>query len=104
MSLDDKLRGILGKEGITYPPGAIEKIKQAFADEGYEKMPKAEDYRYEPGAVHSRVITSILKEGNYMTGQEWYDRFVQECKNLEPNHPSIFDPVYEAAKKASGIK
>lgn len=75
MSLEDKLREILfdirqydyDADGNKIPEATdkeyIAQIKQAFADEGYEK-------------VHFDHDT--IRAQGFMTGQEWYERFEKE--------------------------
>ena len=79
----------------------IAQIKATFADEGYVKVPKEvqdtwQEYNHMAG---------------FMTGQEWYDRFMKELPKgtsllidneaIEAYVPGAIDL---AAKKASGIE
>lgn len=98
--LDDKLREIIRHDNDSFgfvcdvfateehdPPyicnctleSKLTKVHQAFADEGYCKLPT--------GGF------SIPKK---MTGQEWYDRFIHEL-HWDSEHPVL------AAQKASGL-
>lgn len=95
--LDENLRAIIqdrmnwkGTEDDT-----IAAIKQAFVQAGYIHVYASQETQ--------AAIANTMLGNKVLTGQEWYDRFVQECKNLEPNHPSIFDPVYIAALRAAGL-
>lgn len=85
MSLDDKLKEILHFcAGNTDNKSLyIPQIKQAFADEGYTKLPK-----------WSGVTL--------MTGQEWYDRFYKEINSI-PYSPLRIHEIWDAAKKAAGL-
>lgn len=100
MSLDERLRDVLFKAagGISdMGDDEVAQIKQAFADEGWTPIQRV-GFRPDKEGFIERYPA-------LMTGQEWYDRFVEECKRIpDGKHPSIFDPVYEAAKKAAGIE
>lgn len=98
MSLDDKLKTLLrevemaGRYGevshVTYDAIA-DKIKQAFADEGYVKEP-----------------TYTVHKPQCVTGAEWYDRFEKELGNSPPELQTpdeITRWVNLAAKKAAGL-
>lgn len=82
MSLDNKLREILSDsydivgKGATVRlnhDGAIAQIKQAFADEGYVKIPQGT-----VGKVDGVKIFSINGDSNIMTGQEFYAAYKRE--------------------------
>lgn len=92
--IDDRLRGIIVEMAMveTFEPDVfVSTIKQIFADGGY--VPIGNDAR------------RAMWLGGYMTGQEWYNRFVveigddaQHCAPL-----SCTCDVLEAAQRASGI-
>lgn len=107
-NLDDKLKEILNGyfEGASIEPinddqdkvAAITDIRQAFADEGYEKR------------VLGRDFTARVDMKEVMTGQEWYDRFGREYPMYpDTNQQShllqskIREEALEAAKRASGV-
>lgn len=81
----------------TVVPQTVEKIKQAFIDDGWVK-----DF----GTVELHVHNAT----NVMTGQEWYDKFIDELVNSESiAEPPItrmkaYNHYLAAAKRASGIK
>jgi hypothetical protein len=108
-TLDDKLGGILDDYGQEMylqseengaPPNltaAIAQIKAAFDEEGYRKH----DWAISPDGV---VFDGI----QYHTGQEWYDRFMeQKLKSVTMLNPAITQVVLteisEAAKRAAGL-
>lgn len=95
--LDNKLRIII--LGLPDPDGGISEgdmvdgiaqIKQAFADAGYVPIgtQKDKDLAYGIDGKYYHV----------MTGQEWYDRFVEEY-----NMWTDSEGVLEAAKRAGGL-
>lgn len=89
--LDKKLREILTPKLPTTIDTQIIRLKQAFADEGYIVL--------QPLTVKS----SDTDATDLMTGQDWYDRFVQEWLSIHrPDLKSI--EILEAAKKAAGVK
>ena len=68
---------------------AVIKIKQAFTDEGY--------------ATEKQIIDRVWNDGT-MTGQEWFNRFMEEADSwLGSAHIGTSNSVIEAAKKAAGI-
>ena len=79
--------------------GVIEQIKQAFKDEKYIQIPKEVEETW-------RTYNHMA---GFMTGQEWYDRFIKELIKLHgkelvgTQEIHIFE-VMKAAKKASGIE
>lgn len=86
--LDDKLTAILkdleyGFEEETYRQ-FVNKIKQAFVDAGW---------------VDAKINNT--DDPLYLTGAEWYAKFVAY---LAPLDKLTFTNVDEAARKASGIK
>lgn len=48
------------------------------------------------------IVISLIKSNNYMTGQEWYDRFIQELGKWSSEHDGLVDPV-GIVKKAAGL-
>lgn len=105
--MDDKLKEILStfaaympgdasintfrKEEDKYAPKFIAQIKQAFADEGYE---------------NTTFKTTELFKGHspeYMTGQEWYDRFEKELRNHHSVKTLLDENYLKLAKKAAGL-
>jgi hypothetical protein len=108
--LDDKLREILADLVWTYDPSRrgdgylehITQIKQAFADEGYDKH----DWSITPSSVQIDGVP-------HMTGQEFYSRFenlVSEAKkdikfNGVDTKVRLTSKAYLLlAKKAAGLK
>ena len=89
MAIDDKLKEIqLNKEVFemgALDDEAIDQIKQAFKDERPDVK---------------RFIEIMDK--SYMTGQEWFDRYVKECLALPKDHN--FTDMLDAAKRAAGLE
>jgi len=99
----------------------VTQIKQAFADEGYEKVEYERTDQREPvverfgslGELGSPKMTihewnKILSNKEIMTGQEWYNRFEKELETWKQygdkvNYMWNTDTVLKAAKKASGL-
>jgi len=107
--LDQKLReiGLYDVSDSRYTelgehPETIARIKQAFADEGYVIIPRFK-------RVHMETLTVKSVDGeevNFMTGQEWHDRFEKELEkisSLGDISPSNLDYIKQAAKKASNL-
>lgn len=77
-----------------------EQIKQAFADAGYEKL-------HEKGAYDTMNEAVANMQKDWMTGQEWYDRFEKEFSKLTTeNYMTAIYPheALKAAQKASGLE
>lgn len=84
---------------------AVAQIKQSFIDAGWLDTTQL-------GGIKSTTI--CRPEGNieFMTGQEWYDRFRSEVSK-QPQFQNVVDnsdtqfggvhPILAAAKKAAGI-
>jgi hypothetical protein len=108
--LDEKLRDIFINDSkskglhddnwenfVVSPDKIIPQIKQAFADEGYQYVTRAED-----------SLVTRYHNGELMTGQEWYDRFVKELNTALPSLP-IFKfntkeaKIIKAVKRAAGL-
>jgi hypothetical protein len=95
-NLDDKLREILTKDGRWYYgyrgkiddeaeeriTKAIAQIKQAFKDDDWVKL---------------------AQEAEYLTGQEWLDRFEKYYVAMSFRDNDTATDVWEAAKGASGL-
>jgi hypothetical protein len=106
-------------EHTEYAPETVEKIKQAFIDDGWINTKQL-------GGIRSTNVA--LPDGSrvdFMTGQEWYDRFAKElpdnntdCAVDYVDGNDACDPVdhatrngrffmrqesLEAAKKAAGL-
>lgn len=120
---DASLNGI---ETDRYP--WVNNIKQAFMDEGWintqpdhyllsslqQSTPTGKltlAYLEEQmDALNKDSSIDWAKRHGYMTGQEWYDRFVSEILSEfayeYPNHLDGYsiDTFLDAAKKASGIE
>lgn len=84
----------------------VAKIKQLFADEGYEKKIGL------IGNISGIKLYSINGDSNIMAGQEWYDRFEKELDkwdrieigtNKGETDFMAIPLVLKAAKKASGL-
>lgn len=99
MNLDDKLREIF----YTHEPAIanadlladdiLPKIKQVFADEPTYAA---------KAALRSRDKFSMPEI--YMTGQEWYERFVKEVA-IQDVFDDHYEPEYlKAARRAAGVK
>ncbi len=113
--------------------GIVGEVKQAFIDDGWVRIPQVE-LEHHPDAITPTLYTvngkevltqsgweaKAIKDGwvhmsnlapsNYMTGQEWYDRFDEAYRDLavypvpNPLHLVKIDSVRHAAKKAAGIE
>lgn len=98
MNLDKRLREILQANtgyGSMSDGHVIAQIHEAFKEAGYSKF----------------NIGEIMKgNSGLMTGQEFYERFEKEIKQLERNRTtyghlySTTEEMFEAARKAAGIK
>lgn len=124
--LDEKLADICANyvDSTVNFAGYVEAIKRAFKDAGYmtqqemydrlkttlddERSRLGHDYN-EALAIAKKAAGIHVVPNNYMTGQEWYDRFqaelkwdtkttINQCEDC--GAPHNYD---EAAKKASGI-
>lgn len=88
MTLDDRLKEILEYHRKD-DPEVITEIKQAFEDEGYK-------------LYNSKFVTEHeRRQGGYLTGREWLDRFVKEAKVSNMN---TWADIEKAAKRASGVE
>lgn len=66
----------------------------------------------DPLADQDTSVTHTLKEHGYLTGSEWYDRFVKEMDSVHPYPIAAFIgaetynqiDIDKAAKRASGIE
>lgn len=122
--LDKKLDEVLDYMGSSYYPGheypdnyepqneelrkeAISKIIQAFNNDGWL------DTKQLGGLKSVNIATPTGERVDFMTGQEWYDKFEKEFdRNIVYNHdPKLQDAFVRAlsyaqewAKKASGIE
>lgn len=101
MSVDVKLRERLFQELMRYcadyeDKDSIDRIIEIFEEEGYIKEID----------VSIPAITPYNPKPKYMTGQEWYERFLEEWKR-SPESGRYGDDhnwaIYETAKRASGI-
>lgn len=123
--LDDKLRGILGREpadsslAIKYADKTIARIKQAFADEGYLSPEQAKEVQELVNQItdvaHKAMVLPTIQPviynkrqqtaQNLMTGQEWLARFEKELDNEWLNHLDIQhkETILEAARRAAGL-
>lgn len=71
-----------------------EELLKAFQDAGYNL------YNSKYVSEHER------RQGGYMTGQEWYDRFekeVRELPQIEPDVNKLWLLLQQAAKRAAGL-
>jgi hypothetical protein len=106
MSIDDKLREIVRDFGLKAEfnsfssdkdlPVVVAQIKQAFADEGWAYLPKMTVTDLEEGR---EWINKNMQQ--VMTGQEWYDKLIEEWLRLPKDHG--FVDMQDAAKRAAGI-
>lgn len=102
MSIDDKLKNLQTHcedcgFATVLSENCIERIKRAFAEEGYSK--RSTITINDPG---SKPINE------FMTGQEFYDRFVKEFNYLVKGHwyfddKTLVADIEKAAKKAAGL-
>lgn len=72
----------------------VKDIKQVFDDAGYEIVPD--------GTIPT--FKSYLKQ--VMTGQQWYDRFASEYKQLrqdDDTYEKLTERMIEAAKRAARL-
>lgn len=125
--LTKKLREFLESVGQTYYfeggeaddeeyADWIQQITQAFIDAGWRE-PDSVHFWYQgvkytgPTAIN-KVINDYVVSTNQMTGQEWYDRFINEfpawdgfiSKEYNDGYADSRMKALEAAKKASGIE
>jgi hypothetical protein len=100
-TLDDKLREILDNhERLVFESTdmAIAQIKQAFADAGYPVSTHLEE---EPKKV--RLTFSNGNRVEYMTGQEWYNRFEKALEDELYGVEFYPDQARQAARKAANL-
>lgn len=96
MKIDDKLKEILsssvGRFVNRAPDKIIADIKQAFADEGYEKP-----------IFPNKLVKEVFEEHKVglMSGQTWYERWLKQL-NSNPGF-LISTDYFEAARRASGL-
>ena len=114
MSLDDRLENIIGNRRIHYKSDESARItaqiKQAFADDPKWVEILEEDDWADPTAAG----TTIQRKKGYLSGQEWYDRFVESLDDEFHfvSKPSVIDSsvyydapnVMKAAKRAAGLE
>jgi hypothetical protein len=117
MSLDDKLKEIMGEQYEPILNNADEwlpQIKKAFADEGYIKIPQIREVKGKLETQHNFVDINNMR---YMSGQEFYERFEKIVSDeiygdTNPTNKVDCESVpyictcdmLEAAKKAAGLK
>lgn len=111
MSLDDKIiEAVLGKplqEGMP-TPNFVEKIKQAFADEGYltpeqkEQTQKLVNMLADQAQLMAKLPVTVSVPGE-MTGRDWYDRFEKEANHDAWITGRDYNRAFRAAKRAAGI-
>lgn len=107
-NLDDKLREIIGYCAESYYPeheygNTHKEQNQKYLEEAVGRIIQVfQDYGVPPKVSDGTLYPLLLKEKNgWMTGQEWYNRFVYEAK-----HTGYFNEDLSlciAAKRASGI-
>lgn len=65
------------------------------------------------GNEKKKLLRITVGDDIYMSGQEWYDRFVDELRNIGsakdrgsavPTKEAIYQAVFKAAGKAAGIE
>lgn len=108
MSLDDKLEDVLKpfmEDGVSdlreLEVEAVSRIKQAFADEGYVKIPTASMTK--EGWIEVSTDRGVRYKGApLLLGQEWYDNFRKEYDKV-PRYEFDMDDVWDAARRAAGI-
>lgn len=104
MSIQDRLQQLADDGFIMLE--AIPRITQAFADEGYAPRQERINLYTENGR---RTSYPLLR-----TGQEWYDRFVEEANKIPDDTeistthgadglPTAKQLAIQAAKKAAGL-
>lgn len=78
-------------------------IKQAFIDDGWVHLAKTD---IEAAKDAEQLGTAIQLKQGYMTGQEWYDKFMELMVDIRSDRDgSILKwTAYQVAKKASGIE
>ena len=105
-TLDDRLREILRADRANELAIAetIAQIKQAFADEGWIKIPQIVEVEGKLETQHNFVDINNMR---YMTGQEWYDRFERELQRVafvdEYDVRNAVNQCWDAAMKAAGL-
>lgn len=88
---------------------AINEIKQAFIDEGWKHdgFSQAVEYMYKKREEGVKPTWLRIGGVEFMTGQEWYDKFYKEAKLQFPHlDDSKFTSygILDAAKKAASIE
>lgn len=88
-SLDDKLRGIFVNDfAFHLNDNTIAQIKQTFADERY-------------------CWQGFRPNSHLMSGQEWYDRFLEELTNMgfakTHKEAAVYMICDTAVKRAAGL-
>jgi bisphosphoglycerate-independent phosphoglycerate mutase (AlkP superfamily) len=83
----------------------FEKVHIAYKEAGYIQNPVTLQMH-----KSMKEMSAELLHNEFMTGQEWYDRFRAEIDadsplvgTLSPASKHVFDEALKAAKKASGI-
>ena len=109
MSLDDKLKEILGKQGAGASDETIPQIKQAFADEAGLTQLIQDTANLYANMKHDALRLGLsYSNTQYLSGQEWYDNFEKEYDQLddtrtggELSHWKAY--IFQAAKRAAGL-
>lgn len=122
MSLDEKLKNIqITRESrvnglkiifdYVLTVDEVAQIKQAFADEGYQKPDELGSIAYSSMLVDG-VVNIVPKQRNLMTGKEWINIYNKKLKQIiEVEYGTEVEPpeiprwlINQAAHRASGIK
>ena len=106
MSLDDKIvQAVIPGFSSNMPvPNFVNKIKDAFAAEGYVQPVKLTRQGAYEATNDSVYLTPTL-----MTGQEWYDRFLKLLAKYprtdQLNSPQLWseDVILKEARRAAGL-
>lgn len=94
----DRAQGFIDDDNLKAEAAvqAMEDILEAVKEEGYVNLS-------DRGGLVSATIVDSRGKTEYMTNQEWYDKFINELdKQLPQRFPEYFDAI-EAARRASGI-
>jgi hypothetical protein len=111
-NLDDKLKEIVAGEAYETRFGTTEiskegiaQIKQAFVDEGYQRVGIVGNVIEQHVDYHEYIGANGKPNVRLMAGQEWLAKFMAEWQK-QPNSGRSDDLnlfIYEAAKKAAGL-
>jgi hypothetical protein len=119
MSLDKKLKDLdiefLHGVPVRLPDSAIEAIKQAFIDEGWQEPNEFGQVAYTTQLVDG-VVNIVPEQANLMTGPEWLARFEKNLTAMPCDQKYVLDGgetivethsmshVELAARRAAGVE